>query len=191
MLGQISPAAGTVFRNRKPADGSRFRIDSDLPGLYQRKNVLTALTALDVLNGRTGGLSISREQVFSGNCDGGPDDRADGTLAQLEANARWLCAIPVTMKPELREVAAQLAAQHYRKLLMVVGLRRGQGLVERYCRRCYLKERLLFFFLGGDPARARRKNWRGARGSVRIARGNASSVSEALRLARSQPARKI
>ena len=46
-------------------DGNRFEVECDLQGIYQRLNVPTALTALDVLNG-SGGLRIAPQDVRRG-----------------------------------------------------------------------------------------------------------------------------
>ena len=43
-------------------DGNRFEVECDLQGIYQRLNVPTALTALDVLNG-SGGLRIAPQDA--------------------------------------------------------------------------------------------------------------------------------
>ena len=78
-------------------DGNRFEVECDLQGIYQRLNVPTALTALDVLNG-SGGLRIAPqgERPFV-VCDTGHNESG------------------------IAEVAAQIARQTYRKLYMVVG----------------------------------------------------------------------
>lgn len=47
-------------------DGNRFEVECDLQGIYQRLNVPTALTALDVLNG-SGGLRIAPQDVRRGS----------------------------------------------------------------------------------------------------------------------------
>lgn len=46
-------------------DGETFALTVDLLGDYQRKNILTVLTTLDVLNG-SGGLTLPREVVVEG-----------------------------------------------------------------------------------------------------------------------------
>ena len=100
-------------------DGCRFGMDCDLRGIYQRKNILTVLSTLDVLNG-AGGVHISREQV----CEG-----VATAAARTHLLGRWqrLAQHPLTMcdtghnESGLREVVEQLRRQHYNRLHMVVG----------------------------------------------------------------------
>ena len=139
---QVSRPQGQSFEIENRLDGSRFRIDSDLPGLYQRKNVLTALAALDVLNG-AGGLSVSREQVFRGIAAAARTTGLMGRWQQLGERPLVVCDTGHN-EAGITEVAAQLAATE----------------------RC-----LLFLHPGGDPARTRRERAGAAGGRVRIARG--------------------
>ena len=86
-------------------DGNRFEVECDLQGIYQRLNVPTALTALDVLNG-SGGLRIAPQDVRRGFASA--------------ARAFVVCDTGHN-ESGIAEVAAQIARQTYRKLYMVVG----------------------------------------------------------------------
>ncbi|MFR5870368.1 MAG: bifunctional folylpolyglutamate synthase/dihydrofolate synthase [Alistipes sp.] len=159
VLGQISRPQGQSFEIENRLDGSRFRIDSDLPGLYQRKNVLTALTALDVLNG-AGGLSISREQVFRGIATAARTTGLMGRWQQLGERPLVVCDTGHN-EAGITEVAAQLCRAALSQTLDGRRLRRGQGLVEGIA--AVAERRLLFLPGRRSGARSTKKNWRGAR----------------------------
>ena len=182
VLGQISRPQGQSFEIENRLDGSRFRIDSDLPGLYQRKNVLTALTALDVLNG-AGGLSISREQVFRGIATAARTTGLMGRWQQLGERPLVVCDTGHN-EAGITEVAAQLAAQHYRKLLMVVGFVEDKDLSKVLP---LLPKDAYYFFTRAAIRRALDEKELARRAGAYGLRGECvGSVSEALRLARSQ-----
>lgn len=182
VLGQISRPQGQSFEIENRLDGSRFRIDSDLPGLYQRKNVLTALTALDVLNG-AGGLSISREQVFRGIATAARTIGLMGRWQQLGERPLVVCDTGHN-EAGITEVAAQLAAQHYRKLLMVVGFVEDKDLSKVLP---LLPKDAYYFFTRAAIRRALDEKELARRAGAYGLRGECvGSVSEALRLARSQ-----
>ena len=100
-------------------DGETFALTVDLLGDYQRKNILTVLTTLDVLNG-SGGLTLPREAVVEGLAS---------AAAMTGLSGRWQVVdrAPLTVcdtghnEGGLREIVAQIARQHYRKLYMVLG----------------------------------------------------------------------
>lgn len=100
-------------------DGETFALTVDLLGDYQRKNILTVLTTLDVLNG-SGGLTLPREAVVEGLAS---------ATATTGLSGRWQVVnkAPLTVcdtghnEGGLREIVAQIARQHYRKLYMVLG----------------------------------------------------------------------
>ena len=72
----------------------------------------------------------------------------------------------------ITEVAAQLAAQHYRKLLMVVGFVEDKDLSKVLP---LLPKDAYYFFTRAAIARSTKKNWRGARERTDCA-GNASEA---------------
>ena len=100
-------------------DGNRFEVECDLQGIYQRLNVPTALTALDVLNG-SGGLRIAPQDVRRGFASAA---RATGLRGRWERLGERPFVVCDTGHNEsgIAEVAAQIARQTYRKLYMVVG----------------------------------------------------------------------
>ncbi len=100
-------------------DGETFTLAVDLLGDYQRKNILTALTTLDVLNG-SGGLTLPREAVAQGLASAAA---TTGLLGRWQVVNRAPLTVCDTGHNEggLRETMAQIARQHYRKLYMVLG----------------------------------------------------------------------
>ena len=119
--GQVpaTPRALQPFTIENLLDGETFTLCTDLLGDYQRKNILTALTVLDVLNG-SGGLQIPREAVQKGMAS---------AAASTSLLGRWQIVghAPLTVcdtghnEGGLREIAAQIARQQFHKLYMVLG----------------------------------------------------------------------
>lgn len=100
-------------------DGETFTLAVDLLGDYQRKNILTALTTLDVLNG-SGGLTLPREAVARGLASAAA---TTGLLGRWQVVDRAPLTVCDTGHNEggLHETMAQIARQRYRKLYMVLG----------------------------------------------------------------------
>ncbi len=118
---QISATYPTIqqFTIESLLDGATFTLCTDLLGIYQRKNILTSLTTLDLLNG-SGGLRIPREAVRLG---------MRSVVASTGLLGRWqvVSYAPLTVcdtghnEGGLREIMAQIAHQRFRKLYMVLG----------------------------------------------------------------------
>ena len=100
-------------------DGETFALTVDLLGDYQRKNILTVLTTLDVLNG-SGGLTLPREAVVEGLASATATTGLSGRW-QVVNNAPLTVCDTGHNEGGLREIVAQIARQHYRKLYMVLG----------------------------------------------------------------------
>ena len=99
--GQVAatPRALQPFTIENLLDGETFTLCTDLLGDYQRKNILTALTVLDVLNG-SGGLQIPRRPCKK---RGWPRPRlrpACWGAGKSSAMHRSPYAIPATMKAD-------------------------------------------------------------------------------------------
>lgn len=96
-----------------------FTLCTDLLGDYQRKNILTALTVLDVLNG-SGGLQIPREAVQKGMASAAA---STGLLGRWQIVGHAPLTVCDTGHNEggLREIATQIARQQFHKLYMVLG----------------------------------------------------------------------
>lgn len=107
------------FRIENLLDYHRFDLWSDLRGVYQRKNVPTVLTLLDVLNG-SGGLSISPDAVREGMASAAA---ATGLLGrwQVIGNAPLTVCDTGHNAHGLSEVVSQIRQQKYEKLYMVIG----------------------------------------------------------------------
>ena len=110
---------GQLFRIKNLMDGNVFELGCDLGGIYQRKNILTALTLFDVLNG-AGGISLSQETVKTG---------LSRVIASTGFRGRWqiLSGIPLTVcdtghnAEGIAETVQQIMMQKYDKLYMVLG----------------------------------------------------------------------
>lgn len=107
------------FTVRSRMDGEEFSLTLDLQGDYQRLNLLTALTALDVLNG-AGGLQIPQQAVREGLAQAA---RSTGLRGRWQILGRQPLKVCDTGHNEggLSETLAQIARQTYRKLYMVLG----------------------------------------------------------------------
>ena len=119
--GQVAatPRALQPFTIENLLDGETFTLCTDLLGDYQRKNILTALTVLDVLNG-SGGLQIPREAVQKGMASAAA---STGLLGRWQIVGHAPLTVCDTGHNEggLREIAAQIARQQFHKLYMVLG----------------------------------------------------------------------
>ena len=100
-------------------DGETFALAVDLLGDYQRKNILTVLTTLDVLNG-SGGLTLPREAVVEGLASAAATTGLSGRWQVVNKAPLTVCDTGHN-EGGLREIVAQIARQHYRKLYMVLG----------------------------------------------------------------------
>lgn len=100
-------------------DGETFALTVDLLGDYQRKNILTVLTTLDVLNG-SGGLTLPREAVVEGLASAATTTGLSGRWQVVDRAPLTVCDTGHN-EGGLREIVAQIARQHYRKLYMVLG----------------------------------------------------------------------
>lgn len=100
-------------------DGETFALTVDLLGDYQRKNILTVLTTLDVLNG-SGGLTLPREVVVEGLASAAATTGLSGRWQVVDRAPLTVCDTGHN-EGGLREIVAQIARQHYRKLYMILG----------------------------------------------------------------------
>lgn len=100
-------------------DGETFALTVDLLGDYQRKNILTVLTTLNVLNG-SGGLTLPREVVVEGLASAAATTGLSGRWQVVDRAPLTVCDTGHN-EGGLREIVAQIARQHYRKLYMVLG----------------------------------------------------------------------
>lgn len=146
-------------------DGNRFEVECDLQGIYQRLNVPTALTVLDVLNG-SGGLRIAPQDVRRGFASAA---RATGLRGRWERAGRAaVCRLRHgTQRVGIAEVAAQIARQTYRKLYMVVGFVEDKDLSRVLP--AASPAGALRLHEGRDPPRARRARARAPGRRLRIA----------------------
>lgn len=107
------------FKVRSRMDGEAFSLELDLQGDYQRLNLLTALTTLDVLNG-AGGLQIPQSAVRQGLAQAARSTGLRGRWQILDRQPLTVCDTGHN-EGGLSETLAQIARQTYRKLYMVLG----------------------------------------------------------------------
>lgn len=107
------------FEIENRLDGSHFTLECDLQGIYQRKNILTALTALDVLNG-AGRLALSPDRVREGMASVVRTTGLRGRWQRIGESPLIVCDTGHN-EDGIAEVTAQIARQRYRRLFMVIG----------------------------------------------------------------------
>lgn len=117
---------GQRFEIENLLDSNRFSVESDLGGDYQRMNVLTVLTTLDVLNG-SGGLRITAEAVLSGISSAA---RTTGLMGRWQIIGRDPLTVCDTGHNQggIAEITAQIGRQKYEKLHMVIGFVKDKDL---------------------------------------------------------------
>ncbi len=116
------------FDLHRPADGRTQTLELDLAGHYQRKNILTVRTAVTLLRHDTP-LNISTRALLSG-CR---------TVCETTGlRGRWQVVLTEPMvvcdtghnAHGIKEVTAQVAKCHYRKLFVIFGLANDKDLGE-------------------------------------------------------------
>lgn len=104
----------------RPRDGRTQILDLDLMGSYQRKNILTARTAVSILRHYTH-INISTRALVEGV-------RCVSSTTGLIGRWQKLCNNPLVVCDTghnahgIRELVEQIARQEYHKLYMVVGM---------------------------------------------------------------------
>ena len=108
------------YHIQRPRDGRTQILDLDLLGSYQRKNILTARTAVSLLRHHTP-LNISTRALVEGVRSVVESTGLMGRWQKLGDSPRVYCDTGHNAHG-LCEVVAQIEAQEYRKLFMVVGM---------------------------------------------------------------------
>ena len=108
------------YHIQRPRDGRTQILDLDLLGSYQRKNILTARTAISLLRHHTP-LNISTRALVEGVRSVVESTGLMGRWQKLGDSPRVYCDTGHNAHG-LCEVVAQIEAQEYRKLFMVVGM---------------------------------------------------------------------
>ncbi len=116
---QVATSVGQRFNITRHIDGYVFDVELDLAGLYQRHNMLTAITAADYLH-RSTPLSISRRAFLTG---------AGQVCSTTALKGRWqrLASAPLTIcdtghNPHgMKCIAEQIASSTFDKLYCVLG----------------------------------------------------------------------
>ena len=105
---------------QRHSDGRTQILDLDLAGAYQRKNILTARTAVSLLRNHTH-LNISTRALVEGIRTVAPSTGLRGRWQQL-SQAPLVVWVSGHNAHGLAEVVAQIGAQHYERLFMVIGM---------------------------------------------------------------------
>ena len=108
------------YHIQRSRDGRTQILDLDLLGSYQRKNILTARTAISLLRHHTP-LNISTRALVEGVRSVVESTGLMGRWQKLGDSPRVYCDTGHNAHG-LCEVVAQIEAQEYRKLFMVVGM---------------------------------------------------------------------
>ncbi len=108
------------YHIQRPRDGRTQILDLDLMGAYQRKNILTVRTAVSLLRHHTP-INISTRALVEGVRSVVGSTGLMGRWHKLGDSPRVYCDTGHNAHG-LREVVAQIQAQKYRKLYMVVGM---------------------------------------------------------------------
>lgn len=170
------------FEIEKLTTGESFTLESDLQGIYQRKNVLTALTALDVLN-ESGVCTVSPDQIRRGIASAARISGLKGRWQRLGERPLTVCDTGHN-EAGLTEVTAQLAQQRYDRLYMVLGFVADKDLDRVFP---LLPRDAYYIFTKASIPRALDEQELARRAAVYGLRGECvSSVPEALALARTK-----
>lgn len=102
------------------SDGRQQMLDLDLMGSYQRKNIITARTAVSLLRNSTH-LNISTRALVEGMRNVVGSTGLLGRWQKLSDAPLVVCDTGHNAHG-LKEVVAQIAAQHYERLFVVVGM---------------------------------------------------------------------
>lgn len=127
VLAQTYTEGGQIFEIESLLDGHRFELAVDMKGIYQRKNILTALAALDVLNGS--GINITRENVCQGLATAAMSTGLHGRWQTIGHSPLVVCDTGHN-EGGIRELTAQIERNDYRKLWMIVGFVREKNLAK-------------------------------------------------------------
>lgn len=112
------------FCMQRTRDGHRYDVLLDLAGDYQRQNIVTATTALDLLHEETP-LTISRRAFLEGMRDAAANTALRGRWQKLGERPAVVC--DTGHNPSgIARVAEQLAKTPYKKLYCVVGFVRDK-----------------------------------------------------------------
>lgn len=119
VIDSVPQKNGQVFHIENLMEGNSFELKCDLGGIYQRKNILTALTLFDVLNG-AGRVALSQEAVKTG---------LSRIVSSTGLKGRWqvLSEKPFTVcdtghnAEGITETVRQITMQKYKNLYMVLG----------------------------------------------------------------------
>lgn len=108
------------YHIQRPRDGRTQILDLDLLGSYQRKNILTARTAVSILRHQTH-LNISTRALVEGIRTVCESTGLMGRWQRLGNNPTVICDTGHNADG-IREIMEQLRHQTYRKLYMVIGM---------------------------------------------------------------------
>lgn len=119
-------AGGSRFCVRRVGDEREYQLDLDLGGEYQRRNIITALGALEVLHRRTQ-VSISTRALIEGCRDAAATTGLQGRWQRLGERPTVVCDTGHNAHG-LRYVSEQLKRLNCKQLYVVLGVVREKDL---------------------------------------------------------------
>ena len=119
-------AEGSRFCVRRVGDEREYQLDLDLGGEYQRRNIITALGALEVLHRRTQ-VSISTRALIEGCRDAAATTGLQGRWQRLGERPTVVCDTGHNAHG-LRYVSEQLKRLNCKQLYIVLGVVREKDL---------------------------------------------------------------
>lgn len=151
-------------------------VKTDLKGVYQQKNVATALTVLDILT-QTTRIAITKEQIEQGFMN----SRLTARWQTLSLEPTIICDTAHN-EAGIESVVSQIAALTYKKLYIVLGFVNDKDIAKILT---LLPKDAIYIFTKSSVARALDENILAAMAlEVNLYGYNAPNVESALKLAR-------
>ncbi|MEG0789698.1 MAG: folylpolyglutamate synthase/dihydrofolate synthase family protein [Alistipes sp.] len=125
-LKQVAQGATQQFKLHRNRDGQDFDITLDLAGNYQRQNVLTAISVLDLMHRETP-LTISRRALADGMCNVAAVTSLQGRWQTIGDAPRIICDTGHNAHG-IACVAEQLKSETYKTLYCVIGFVKDKDL---------------------------------------------------------------
>jgi dihydrofolate synthase / folylpolyglutamate synthase len=96
-----------------------FELYCDLAGSFQGKNIITAMTGIDILN--DSGFKINKDNIIKGISHAKRNTGLRGRWDTISSDLRIICDIAHN-EGAINEVMNQLAGENFQKLRMVFGV---------------------------------------------------------------------
>ncbi|MFI3263843.1 MAG: folylpolyglutamate synthase/dihydrofolate synthase family protein [Rikenellaceae bacterium] len=127
-LEQVPSESGQKFTIERHSDRFLFSLELDLAGIYQRQNIITALSSADYLH-RCTPLSMSRRAVITGISNSASSTGLKGRWQKITDAPLTICDTGHNSH-SLKIVAEQIESSAYEKLYCVLGFASDKDLSE-------------------------------------------------------------